>query len=116
MAQSHAKASFYEEQLKKALNGPNKKAYEAFTVRGKPIGSGSTLGIFKEARRQRNKNKTGQSFMPNIPSPKVTKKCKNCQEVFEWDHKHSRKEFDARQFCNNQCKRLYYAKPIWTLN
>lgn len=103
--------SFYQEQLKKALNGQHKNAYEQVTVKGKPIGTGVTLGIFKEARRKRAEKAKIPYYSTKPSAPVLKKPCKHCKDDIVWDHKHSRKEFDARQFCNNQCKRLYYARP-----
>lgn len=108
--------SAYEEYLKNALAKGDSfaRSLEEFTHNGKPIGS-STLGIFKDAK----KVKTGGTFIKTLTKPKqprLAKKCLHCEQEFEWDHKHSKAQFEKTRFCNSMCKKLYFHPDGETTN
>lgn len=99
--------SFYDQQLNKKLEGSRSVAYRQFVDdKGRPI---SLINLKLKTKSIKCKPLPNM-FRPKMQTP-VKKACKNCEEMFEWDHKHSRKEFDAQQFCNKHCKHLYYARP-----
>lgn len=106
--------SFYREQLEKAKGTSFGKDLARFlNDKGEPIGTTfSSTVTYQEAKKVKAPI---PYFSSKKPSATVKKKCLHCQEEFKWDHKHSRREFDARRFCNNSCKRLYFSTPHETM-